>query len=271
MAREAKDIQIEGSFVSPGERSTWVRTGEDTAVPSKIGAQMHLLDPRVVVWMLITVDPGGRALVREFHISPRDLNASVTTTLLRKIPMDFLLRAALEKATVKGQNRPDIHPDAFQVPGEPAEQAWVSPRPTGGRGREVPRGRVIRAAEAYNQALAQGSRAPAEAVAAVLGYSRATAARDIRAARELGLIAPSSQASDSSQSAQPTTSTPYWQRFDDPNAWAPMDDVLSGPMGLPVVHPSQPGGSTPDPVPVRAEPEAGNDDSAGGDADAANE
>lgn len=196
MARQAENSEVTGAFVTPGEvtpgeRAGWVRTGADTAVPTLIQAVLFLADPEVQVHMLIRVKPGGRAHVSELLLAPGDVTVPITTSMLRRIPVDALMRDALERATVKVKLRPDIHERAFQVPGDPDGQAWVTPEPAPlGRGREVPADRVVRAAETYKQALASGSSAPAEVVAATLGYSRATAARDIRAARKRGLLAP---------------------------------------------------------------------------------
>ncbi|MFE3580570.1 hypothetical protein [Streptomyces vinaceus] len=128
-------------------------------------------------------------MVRNIEVTPLS-SIAITATLLRKVPVDFLMRAALDWITVQTTDRPDIERDAFQLVGAPDDVAWVSPTPPpSGRGREVPQERIARAAEAYQQALASGSKSPAEDVATVMGYSRATAARDLRAAREKGLLA----------------------------------------------------------------------------------
>jgi hypothetical protein len=235
----------------------WVKTGPDTAVPSRFDVRIDLAEPDLTVAMTIKVGEGGRALVREFAISPRDFNATVTTRMLRKIPLERLLRASLESVTRKPTPRPDIHPNAFQMPGDPDSQAWVGPEPGPGRGRDVPKDRIARAAEIYQQALASGSRAPAEAVAQAMHYSRATAARDIRAARDQGLLPPagSTLAAEPAETKLSTTSSdstqmnPVWRRFDDPEKWAPMQDVLSRPTGLPIFHPGADSTATPDPVP----------------------
>jgi hypothetical protein len=257
VSQKRDDLQIKAIYVYPGDGFAWVRTGSDSAVPSIFDVQMHLASPDLVVVMKVVVRPGGRALIRDFGLSPKDLSSTVTTRLLRTVPVDRLLRAALDKVAMKAVGRPDIHPSAFQIETDPETQAWVGPEPVQGRGREVAPDRVARAAEIYQQALAAGSRKPAEVVAEELHYSRATAARDIRTARERGLLPPvgeSAPAAVASKLSPPSSDTvspnPIWQRFGEPDAWAPMDDVLDGPYGLPIAHPGIPSNAMPDPVPA---------------------
>ncbi|TKA11730.1 hypothetical protein [Actinacidiphila oryziradicis] len=254
MARQPKDVKIAGAFVTPGERAAWVRTSDDTAVPSNIQALLHLDEPPVAVQMVITVDAGARAIIREFAVSPRERDVPISTSLLRRIPVDYLLRVALDRASVSVKRRPDIHEGAFQLRGDPEHQAWVSPAPPKpGRGHEASADRVQQAADVYKQALASGSRSPGMEVATAMGYSRATAARDIRLARERGLLAAAESGESAAEAKLPPPSSdvlgPVWQRFGDPDSWAPMDEVLAGPMGLPVVHPGITGAAAPDPVP----------------------
>lgn len=240
VAREPRDIEIAGVHVSAEQQVGWVRTGDTTAVPTRFEAKVFLADPAVVVLLLVLVDSGGRPHVREFHVAARVPNPPITSTLMRRIPVDHLLKAAVDAASVTVKNRPDIHAGAFQLPSDPDHQAWVSPQPAPtGRGREVPVSRVVRAAEVYLQALAAGSAAPTETVASVLGYSRSSASRDIRNARKQGLLPPTGEAAAPSSpptvlppSSSDVDPNPVWRRFDDPNVWQPIDDALR-----PVKHP----------------------------------
>ncbi|MFJ9903949.1 hypothetical protein ACIRVK_13760 [Streptomyces sp. NPDC101152] len=248
MSEKRDDLNVLAIWPVPLKDFTWVKTGPDTAVPSRFDVRIDLADPDLTIAMTITVGSGGRALVREFAVSPRDFSATVTTRMLRKIPLERLLRASLENVTRKAIARPDIHPDAFQMPGDPESQAWVSPQPGAGRGREVPKDRIARAAEVYKQALASGNRAPAEAVAEAMHYSRATAARDIRAARERGLLPPVGGPQSASQaeakldapSSDDVPANPVWRRLDAPEKWMPMQDFLNRPTGPDIVHPGIP-------------------------------
>ncbi|MFE9601971.1 hypothetical protein [Streptomyces hokutonensis] len=244
MARQPKDVKIAGAFVTPGDRAGWVRSSASTAVPSQIRALLHLEEPPVVVQMFITVDAGARALIREIAVSPQAVDVAITTSLLRRVPVDYLLRYALEKASVTAKGRPDIHEGAFQLNSDPEHQAWVSPPPPSvGRGHDVPLDRVQRAAEVYKQALASGSRSPGMEVAAAMGYSRATAARDIRQARERGLIAPEGHEAQQAptglaKAPQPgvVPPNPVWQSLHDPNRWEPLEDWTAG-FGEEIKHP----------------------------------
>lgn len=194
MVDQSGNLEVTGHFLHPVDDAGWARTGDNTAVPTKIQAQLFIADPPVRVDLYVHVDGSGRAHVRHFGVTSGDLGTPVTTRLLRRLPVDTLLREVLDRATVKATLRPDIAPRAFQVEGEPDNQAWVSggPPPVG-RGRDIPRDRVERAAQVYKDALRSGSKAPGEVVRVTLGYSRATAARDIRAARERGLLPPLGQ------------------------------------------------------------------------------
>lgn len=252
------EMQIRAIYVYPDKNATWIRTGPDTAVPSIFEAQLHVSEPELTINMKIMVGPGGRILIREFGLSPKDLGSTITARLLRKVPVDRLSRAALDHVSLKVVPRPDIHSGAFQLESDPPDQAWVSPEPIRGRGREVSPDRVGRAAQIYLEALAAGSRKPAEVVAEQLHYSRATAARDIRAARERGLLpeagAPTQASALTPPSNEVVAADPIWRRFDDPTKWASMHDVLDGPSGLPVFDPNRTGTSAPSPTPVPRDP-----------------
>lgn len=226
-------MQIAALYPRPAVRSRWIRTGETTAVPSLLDAEIHLIDPPVVVRLLIEVADDGRSRVCEFQVTPASIRDSVTTSMLRKLPIDELVRRTLERATRADlRPRPDIHPGAYQLSTDPEHQAWVSPEPQpGGRGRAVPGSRVRRAAEIYQQAVANGDKAPTEAVAREMGYSRPTAARDVRAAREMGLLpatAGMAARADDAPADNPLPSDaasghPVWRSLGDQNTWAPID------------------------------------------------
>lgn len=194
MARQSENMQVAGRFITPatGEDSIWVRTGDDTAVPGSLKAVFLLEEPPVQVLMKVRVDGSGRPRVEELSLVPNDpMSGAITTTTMRGVAVDALMREALEHATIKVKMRPDVHALGFQVPGDPDNMVRVSPDPAASnKGTKVPKDRVDRAAQVYLNALSAGSNAPAEVVAKELGYSRATAARDIRAARKRNLLPP---------------------------------------------------------------------------------
>jgi len=155
----------------PENDATWVRTGPGTALPSRLNARFVVADPAVDVTMRILVDGSGRPVVGSLTIDCKP-GVNVSITLMRRLPVDAMMREALNRSAVQ---RPEP---------TPAE----APKYT--RFRPVDEDRVKRVAEVYRLALAGGSIAPTEVVAATLGYSRATASRDVRRARKVGLIPP---------------------------------------------------------------------------------
>ena len=195
------EVTIVGCFVQRDPDSGWVRTGDYKAVPSRLTAEIFIEDPNVRVDLVVVVDAAAHPRIRRLTVEPEKPSEAVTTRLMRRIPMDFLLHRVLRDATVTITNRPDLAPRAFEVPGEPATTEWASTGPRTGRGKYTPDERIGYVAQIYNEAVAAGSDSPAAAVARTLGYSRATAARDIREARSRGFIAPLAE--------QPTTTTPH--------------------------------------------------------------
>lgn len=162
-------------------------TRPGSAAPSIIDAVARLDDVGLTVRFQVRVDPGGTIRVARLAVDPAGSPAegAVTSRALRGIRLDQLAREAVRQMEQPAAMREDVAPGAFQVPGDPAGQAWVSPVP--GR-RRAPRELAERAARIYTEAIAQGSRAPTLAVAHELGYSRSQASRILRAARDAGLL-----------------------------------------------------------------------------------
>ncbi|MFF4823125.1 hypothetical protein ACFY20_08820 [Streptomyces sp. NPDC001312] len=124
--------------------------------------------------------------------------------------------------------------------------------------------------------MAEGSNAPTEAVAKALGYSRPTAARDIRAARERGLLpataAMAAGSDDTPKSQLPEEAgagRPVWRSFEDPQQWEPLDEWVAN-AGEDVRHPGVPTADPSDPrhriVPESPEVTASGDNGADSDA-----
>jgi hypothetical protein len=170
-------------------RGNWIRSGRTNIVPEEFKARISLFDSEMFVFMTIRVDPGGQARVIDLRVELAEDGAdAITTTTLRRVLVDPMLRAALAVATKTVKERddvlPGVNPPVFQVEGDGGdENARVYWSPPAGANE-----RTAQAAEVYQQAVVSGSRAPTEAVAAAMGYSRAQAARYIRAARDAGLL-----------------------------------------------------------------------------------
>jgi hypothetical protein len=147
----------------------------------------RLDDLGLTVSFRVRVDPGGTIRVADLAIHPTASPAegAITSRALRGIRLDQLAREAVRQLEQPASMREDVAPGAFQVAGDPSDQAWVSPVP--GR-RRAPRELAEQAARIYTEAVAKGSRAPTLAVAHELGYSRSQASRIVRAARDAGLL-----------------------------------------------------------------------------------
>lgn len=172
---------------SPAERSMMLLTRPGRAAPSLIEAMARLDDLGLTLSFHVRVDPGGTIRVAALTIHPTGSPAdgAITARALRGIRLDQLARAAVRQQEQPASMLPDVGLGAFQVPGDPADQAWVSPVP--GR-RRAPREKAEEAARIYIKAVASGSKAPTMAVANELGYSRSQASRLVRAARDAGLL-----------------------------------------------------------------------------------
>jgi hypothetical protein len=143
-----------------------VRTGNETGIPIRFTARVLLAKPPLEVALTICVKYEPRVL--RVELTPID-ERSITPADLRSLPLEHLLRESARAALVP------MEPRVFE--GRPSVQQ---------RSDDL----AARAAAIYVDAVAQGSHAPGEVVATKLDRSRAQAARYIRRARELGLLAP---------------------------------------------------------------------------------
>lgn len=190
---EYEGVEILAAEVRPGKDTGWTRVSEETAAPTRIEATLYTADPLLKLDLYIQVDWAGRGIVREMNVLTDGPQTSVSISLLRRIPVDTLMRYAMAQASVPVRLRPDIHPTAFQLKTEPENSttAWVSGGPIEpGRGRDTPPDRIVRVAEIYKEAVANGSRSPVDMVIKMMGYSSATASRDLKEARKRGLLPP---------------------------------------------------------------------------------
>jgi len=175
----------------PGEHSRPVLVRKGVSAPSTVVAAVALPELGVAVALTVRVDVGGTVRVAELSVHARETptTAAITVRALRSIKLDALAREAVRQCESPVIMREDVMPGAFQLPGDDPNVLWV---PGGGRvpGRpHTPREQAERAAKLYTEAVASGSRAPTQAVAAELFCSRSHASRLIRSARDLGLLA----------------------------------------------------------------------------------
>jgi hypothetical protein len=121
-------------------------------------------------------------------------DAVITSRALRAIRLDYLAREAVRQLEQPVVMREDFAIGAFQFAADaadmwashghvvnvqnPQDRLWVSPPVS----RLKPREQAEQAARLYAEAVASGSRAPTQAVANGLGYSRSQASRIARRA-----------------------------------------------------------------------------------------
>jgi hypothetical protein len=174
----------------PGERSRPVLVRHGVAVPSPVQAAVKLAEFGFAVTLTIRVDVGGTIRVSEMGVHARETPTvgAITSRSLRSIRLDHIAREAVRQLEYSVSMREDVAPGAFQQASDDPNTFWV---PGGGRvaGRHrTPREQAEEAARIYAEAVDSGSRAPTQAVANQLGYSRSQASRMIRTARDLGLL-----------------------------------------------------------------------------------
>ena len=192
---EFEGVEILAAEVRPEKEAGWTRVSEETAVPTRIEATVYMASPLLRLDLKIWVDWAGRGLVHQMTVLTDSPQTGINITLLRRIPVDTLMRYAMAQSSVPIRLRPDIAPGGFQLKHEPENgTAWVSAGPLEpGRGRDAQPDRILQAAEIFKDAQARGHRSPVEAVVNALHYSRATAQRDLKEARKRGLIPPVSR------------------------------------------------------------------------------
>lgn len=186
------------------DRAYPVLTRPGFAAPNELTASADLEDIGLVVTFAVRVAVGGTYHVVRLDVQPRGMGTQpvITARALRAIRLDELAREAVRKLERPVVMREDHAAGAFQITDDPEriwanygsfrditnpeDHIWVS-RPVLGQ-RRTPREQAEIAARLYAEAVASGSRAPTQAVADQLGYSRSQASRMIRTARDLGLL-----------------------------------------------------------------------------------
>ena len=175
-------------YVTVPPQMTPVRISETEFVPARFLVEIALVRPKLQVEMEVRTAPGSRPVVRELLVKA-NADTRVTTSVLRRVLVDQLLRAAVDEAAkpTSGVTVPDVAGHAFTAD----DGVWVGPlpQPLRGRGSNTANEKAERAAKIYNDAVSSGSKKPGEVVADAMHVSRSQAARYIRRARnDLHLI-----------------------------------------------------------------------------------
>ncbi|ONI88132.1 hypothetical protein ALI22I_20560 [Saccharothrix sp. ALI-22-I] len=180
MPRLPKNFTITGVFIESATGCSLVPTGRNSAVPADFRAHVQVTDPAVAVSVGIHVDVETGP--RVYELSVRSARSGpVTTTVLRQVLVDQVLRAAMAEAAV------DVGPGVLAALVEPTVDPRLRP---GLRREDLPDLDAATAAEIYSAAVAAGSPRPGIVVASRMNRSRSQVARYIRRARELGLLPP---------------------------------------------------------------------------------
>jgi hypothetical protein len=191
MPRPPRDFQVAEFRAQAEERSAAIRNGPQTAIPSRFTAVARLVEPPVHVSLWAVADNDGYGHVRVWRLEIENAEAmsagSITTSRLRELLVDQLVKRAVKELEVPWTARPEHGEDAFEIPGDSEATVRVGLPPAGER-RALPDVSVDEAATIYNDAVHAGNRAPTLAVARELDYSRSHASRLIREARRRGLI-----------------------------------------------------------------------------------
>lgn len=180
MPRAPKNLRVDSVTIERLSPEAYLPAGPDNAVPVSFEAYFQLGEPPAAVRIEVFVTPGLGPVVLELGIRSNTA-MPVTTSVLRQVPVDQLLREAMAAAVVPVSVR----------------EEWLATLPPGMTAMAPESGAQTQAdldahtaAQIYAEAVASGSRAPAVVVGNTMGRSRAQAARYLRRARELGLLPP---------------------------------------------------------------------------------
>ena len=172
VARQPKDFKIAWvSYVEPLKPVVYVRTGRDTAIPTRFRSTVTLAEPEMAV--TIEVFTGADLQPRIYEMTLRtNVQRPINSSRLRQVLVDQMMKAVMKEAEVPVDSLP---PDAVK---------GIEYIPATGNAEED----ASIAARIYRDAVNSGNPAPAQAVASAMGRSRAQVARYIRRARELGFL-----------------------------------------------------------------------------------
>lgn len=186
MPRLPKNFRIDWVSVEPVESRGYLPTGPDTAVPAFFDAHIQLGDPPAVVGIEVQVTADAGPAIVELSIRSNS-RSPITTSVLRQVLVDQLLREAMNAAVVPASVREEWLATLPPEHRERAVSTGTAPVPDGLSQADRD---AHTAAQIYTEALAAGSKSPAVMVGHTMNRSRPQVARYIRRARELGLLPP---------------------------------------------------------------------------------
>ena len=180
MPRLPKNLRIDSVTIEHLGSRGYLPAGPDTAVPVNFEAHFLLEEPNAAVRIEVFVTADVGPVVVELNIRSAT-RTPVTTSVLRQVLVDQLLREAMTAAAVPASVREEwlatVPPNQTATTTEPTEHTQADLD-------------AHTAAQLYSEAVASGSKSPAVVVGNTMGKSRAQVARYIRRARELGLLPP---------------------------------------------------------------------------------
>jgi hypothetical protein len=179
------------------DKTGWaLLAGNELAVPSRIAVAARLIEPACDVHLDLFVENGSPLVhgvtIERVLATPGPWGDPITGSVMRRVALDHLIRAAIEKVAKPVVRRDDVEGYEGRVAYQLQEDfdagrkdvVWVGPpgRPLTGPGRRTSNEVLLRVAAVYRGA----HRAPTQAVADQLHVSRSHAGRLVQLAREAG-------------------------------------------------------------------------------------
>ena len=196
-------VTFPGVIAEPADRAGWVLAGDTWAYPSRITVRAEV-DGFEVRMLVLIADQGPQVSALYVEHPILALGAPITQKLLRKLPIERLVRASVAQV-----RRPAAIVDAergwYRVKG--VDGIWGGRPVREGRGSVTSDDRLARVAEIYRQAVSDG-RPPVQAVARELPCSRSHAGRLVAQARAAGQLRPTSPGQASTAPVHELTRVP---------------------------------------------------------------
>ncbi len=190
VVRKPNSFQIHTVSVEALKPSGYLPAGQDAVVPSRFEATFTFSEPDVTILIEVLVTQDFGPVVLEFAVRGKATDP-IRGILLRKVPVDHLLKRAVAEATVSAKQRQvwlATLPPAIQEQARQADEAVNAP-PSARERREQQGDEDARtAARLLQEAKRAGSPAPVDDVVKTMNRSRASVQRYLRRARALNLL-----------------------------------------------------------------------------------